>query len=1527
MPRKTNTKQPSSGGKRPLFLPFSTDSEVPSLEAQAENFISSLKELIPGADFTYILPQLSWQHALQQGEGYGATICCRTANMSEPAPLGSLPLMTPRKTLVIDGVERTFLTVLLPNAKIDSTLSEFECTRDLAGFTAKQLDIYGYLANYCRHKVELQHRYKANLEGKLQKLQEQPCDEHDDDERKKIKEKLNELDESFMNGGVNGFKKALNGKLCLQYIPALDICNPLSELEHLRKVVFLRGARTRKGRDIHPSQYGRLCVVHTPESEKIGLRLHLARYTKVIEGQICTPVKLDVSGRLEEKYIPPLQDRKQRIADLWQASDNGSLVIRGAEEISDDQTCYTNSVKVDSSEVTASDCYPDQLLSFAALQIPFVHHNDPARAMMGAKNLKQATPLVSPETPVIRTGHEDEVARQSGRAVYARAAGRVSAVTPEAIMVGDQEYPLITCCFSRASRTAFGHTPLVRPGEEVAVGQILADSSALQGGSLALGVNALVAYMPYYGLNIDDALVVSESLAKRLTSIHVESVTFPLRKGDIFRGWLTKVGDRAQSGKKLAQVERGGASVIVSVPGTIPEATVVRHLVSIDEVSIDLRLERPLRVGDKLMGRHGNKGVVSRILPDDEMPVFTANGNKHVVQIIMNPHGVIARMNLGQLCETHFGWVANEHPDADVRKRAMEAGAPFVSNDLDTLSGWLEEAGLDRSGKARVRLHDGTETTQPVVVGYQYIVKLNHLAEKKLSIRWNDKKAVSPITGQPTAGRFAQRGQRIGEMEMWALLAHGADNVAREFLSVKSGAPEFDDQPALSLSIAALVFYLRGLKIDLVFYDKDKNEIEPEDFDKTPYSSIQSYEVSLADEYRVTEGWGYHYDVSEGKAGRNKEAVRKKEPRKVIATKELYPSHGLPEMGYIKIHTEAQSYTVPVIPRVYRLREDDQLNLCYEKLLKAKSKYEKALNENNATDQEKYLQVIESQVTRINDTLLSRIKGKKGLIRKALLGRRINQSCRAVIVPDPDQAVDSIKVPASALTALELKDGDKALLNRQPTLHIHNMQAVTACPHDHDVISIHPLLCNGFNADFDGDTMALYHTGEKLPLWMDASRNIFSASNGQIGLSLSQDIVAGLAIASRDEKGRKELSEKFGAYYSVAEPLDKDKAAKIVADYFEETKDFEASLGLADELSKIGLKWATTGGVSFGLYDLNAIANDLDLPRAATDGEIEAALKRLLRKQPESCISTMINSGARGDVKQLRQMVVRRGSVQRIIGENTTHPVDGCYLQGLSPTNYYIASFGARNSLGDKKLTTPQCGYLTRKLAFAGANLCISLDDCNTEFGIEIPIEQALGRILLDDYDGCKSGDVVTFLLMGKNRGNSVVVRSPLTCKSEKGICAKCYGWHLSRRELPETGLHVGLLAAEVIGERATQDAMRTYHSGSQTGTITSFSRTKELFATPLEGLDKILAAVEELHTELYQGKLNRKHYEVILRALCTDIDLEKPDMIKMLGLGSKDLLTTWTLLSNAAFESPDKILRDGGEGVFNADTFSRMFR
>lgn len=619
--------------------------------------------------------------------------------------------------------------------------------------------------------------------------------------------------------------------------------NPLAAIEHMRCITATGPgglARERAGfevRDVHPSHYGRICPIETPEGPNIGLVSYLASYARVNDyGFIETPyLKIEqkegkaprVSSDIvyldageEEKYIiapasTELNSKNEIVGE--------SIIVRKFGEPD-----FEKSARVNYLDVSAR-----QTVSMTTALIPFVEHDDAARANMGSNMEKQAVPLIRPQTPVVGTGMEEAV-QHTGHLLTAIAPGMVTKVDGRSITIqeasGERVYHLQN--FVRSNQATCMHQrPSVSVGDKVKKGQVLVDSYATEQGQLALGQNVLVAFMSYGGYNYEDAIIVSDRLVRedRFTSIHIEKYSVELRDtklgpelltrdipnvseealsnlddrgivrigaevnaGDILVGRISPKGEtelsaeekllRAIFGDKAKDVkdtslrlphgERGkvvGVKIFSKDAGDELPSSVYQM------VEVAVAQMRKLSVGDKLAGRHGNKGVISVILPQEDMP-YLPDGRP--VDIILNPLGVISRMNLGQILETHLGWAADE-------LKYYAASPVFDGVSYDEISSELKSAGLPEDGK--VQLYDG-KTGEPfdqrTTVGINYILKLIHLVDDKMHARSTG--PYSMVTQQPLGGKAQFGGQRFGEMEVWALEGYGAAHTLQEMLTIKS---------------------------------------------------------------------------------------------------------------------------------------------------------------------------------------------------------------------------------------------------------------------------------------------------------------------------------------------------------------------------------------------------------------------------------------------------------------------------------------------------------------------------------------------------------------------------------------------------------------------------------------------------------------------------------------------------------------------------------------------------------------------
>lgn len=621
----------------------------------------------------------------------------------------------------------------------------------------------------------------------------------------------------------------------------MDQTNPLAEVEHKRRVSAMGPGgldRNRAGfevRDVHRSHYGRICPVQTPEGPNIGLVGHMALFARINEyGFLETPYRKVVDGRVTDdiEYLDAYQEDKVIIAHASEPlKPDGTFEHERVET----RSLYNKFEEVPAAEVQYMDIVPQQALSLAAGLIPFIEHDDAQRALMGSNMQRQAVPSVKPQAPRVGTGLETVAAYNSGQVVTAETDGEVVEVDGAHITIKDTKgesriYRLQA--FQRSNHsTAMTQHPLVKKGDKVKRGDILADGAATEQGELALGQNLMVAFIPWYGGNFEDAIVISEKVVKddRFSSIHIEDfivdvrdtklgpevvtrdipnvseeklrnlgddgivrVGAEVRSGDILVGKVTNKGEtdltpeerllRAIFGEKAKDVkdtslylQHGEMGKVVDVKIFSREEGDKLPSGVIQQVQVSIAQFRKLSVGDKLAGRHGNKGVIAKIVAEEDMP-FLADGTP--VDIVLNPLGVASRMNIGQILETHLGWAA-EKLDFHAASSAF-AGAPE-----ERIMEELKAAGLPEDGK--VDLYDGRtglKFDRKVTVGIMYILKLHHLVDDKIHMRSTG--PYSLVTQQPLGGKAQFGGQRFGEMEVWALEAYGAAHTLQEILTVKS---------------------------------------------------------------------------------------------------------------------------------------------------------------------------------------------------------------------------------------------------------------------------------------------------------------------------------------------------------------------------------------------------------------------------------------------------------------------------------------------------------------------------------------------------------------------------------------------------------------------------------------------------------------------------------------------------------------------------------------------------------------------
>ncbi len=642
-------------------------------------------------------------------------------------------------------------------------------------------------------------------------------------------------------------------------------------------------------RDVHHSHYGRICPIETPEGPNIGLIGSLATFARVNRyGFIETPYRVVKDGVVsnEIRYFTADREDEYIIAQANTEIDDKTgkitapfVVARYAEEYVEEPPL----------KVQLMDVSPKQIVSVATALIPFLEHDDANRALMGANMQRQAVPLLRPQAPVVGTGMEYRAAKDSGGCVLARSAGEVTQADAHVVVVKhdddglEHSYDLLKFTRSNAG-TCINQRPIVAVGEQVVRGQIMADGPSSDQGELALGQNVLVAFMPWEGYNYEDAILISERMVKddRFTSIHIEEyeceardtklgpeeitrdipnvgedslkdldengivrIGAEVRPEDILVGKVTPKGEteltaeerllRAIFGEKSREVRDTSLKVPHGEKGKIIDvkrfsrengdelSPGVNHL-----VRVYVAQKRKILQGDKMAGRHGNKGVIAKVLPEEDMP-YMEDGAP--VDIVLNPLGVPSRMNLGQIMETHLGWAA--------AMLGFHIATPVFDGAHDEdISEWLQDAGLPADGKTWLRDgRTGDRFGRPITVGYIYMLKLAHLVDDKIHARSTG--PYSMITQQPLGGKAQFGGQRFGEMEVWALEAYGAAYTLQELLTVKS-----DDvvgrvktyeaivkgenvlEPGVPESFKVLIKELQSLALDVKVLTEQREEVE-----------------------------------------------------------------------------------------------------------------------------------------------------------------------------------------------------------------------------------------------------------------------------------------------------------------------------------------------------------------------------------------------------------------------------------------------------------------------------------------------------------------------------------------------------------------------------------------------------------------------------------------------------------------------------------------------------------------------------
>ncbi|MGI9610848.1 MAG: DNA-directed RNA polymerase subunit beta, partial [Acidimicrobiia bacterium] len=718
----------------------------------------------------------------------------------------------------------------------------------------------------------------------------------------------------------------------------MDQPNPLAGLTHRRRLSALGPgglSRERAGfevRDVHSSHYGRMCPIETPEGPNIGLIGSLASYARVNQfGFIETPYRKVESGKVTDKveYLTAIEEERYVIAqanaplrDSGTFANKRVLVRRAGGEVE-----YVPGKDVDFMDVS-----PTQIVSVSTSLIPFLEHDDANRALMGSNMQRQAVPLLTADAPLVGTGVERRAAQDSGDMVISTVAGEVVEINGDEIIVkeakANKKHTFVLDKFRRSNQgTCMNHKALVKEGDKVKAGDVLADGPSTEAGELALGRNLLVAFMPWQGHNFEDAIIISERLVKDdvLTSIHIEEHEIDARDtklgaeeitrdipnvpaevlanlddegiirvgaevgpGDYLVGKVTPKGEteltpeerllRAIFGEKAREVRDTSLKVPHGETGKVIAVKVFKRSEGFDLppgvnelVRIYVAQQRKISEGDKLAGRHGNKGVISKVLAEEEMP-FLEDGTP--VDIILSPLGVPSRMNLGQVLETHLGWAAAQGWEPFKGKSpAVDGAEPWTKTATPVFDGAREDeimqvisnAKPNRDGDKLVKddgkatLYDGRTGEAfdtDITVGYIYILKLVHLVDEKIHARSTG--PYSMITQQPLGGKAQFGGQRFGEMEVWALEAYGAAYALQELLTIKSddvqgrvkvyeAIVKGDNipEPGIPESFRVLVKEMQSLCLNVEMLSAGE-EVELRELEEETYRSVETLGIDLS---------------------------------------------------------------------------------------------------------------------------------------------------------------------------------------------------------------------------------------------------------------------------------------------------------------------------------------------------------------------------------------------------------------------------------------------------------------------------------------------------------------------------------------------------------------------------------------------------------------------------------------------------------------------------------------------------------
>jgi DNA-directed RNA polymerase beta' subunit len=1250
-------------------------------------------------------------------------------------------------------------------------------------------------------------------------------------------------------------ERSLVHRFVLEYGQLVDRESPLSRILQREELTFHglggQNPKSTRGfylRDIDDDDIYRICPVLTPQGHKVGMRLYLARRSKV-------------------------DSEKKSIAAPAQPEKGDSL-------------------------------------SHAACLIPFIEHDDVSRALMGANMMKQALPLENPEVPWIQTGWEEELAASPEvsqdlkvNGVLSLGKNLLAAYLPwgletfeDGIVISESAARTLT---SKEEKFFWFNQDKKnwQEGDYLSF-QITRDNPRIPEENKSCLDNEGIVIT---GTDVKPGDILVSALLKRFKDINKTRSLDVTISHKFIEPLLKKGPDEVRDfSLRLPHTFKGRVTEIIDSRNT-SQTALPSDLVR--RIGVRVQRNQAVKVGDKIASRHGAKGVVVHILPDREMPYLKTGNSRCLddkclvkephrhVQVILNPLGVTGRLNLGQLYETTLAKVAESQNQAIVVK-------PFQKEwNLDQLSSALSSRGFSTDGKEQLYILE-EKIERPLryrsLVGPQYFLKLHHLAEEKSQVRRIGQPYDYTLRdNQPRVGKRLRKdeivgsGQRVGEMETWALAGHAAWNLLDDLLNVKSddrrllekvNDPGFNwNESRRPQAFANLILICRSLALNLRLL-RSEEDVTENFLEKNKGEAFDRVTLSFAKQEQLMD-WGRGGEVS------SVDLYAKSKKDRVLPLDKIYPDpEGLysrkifdpkkpwqmgliklakpvlhPMMRYFKREYNPDDYMltyIPVLPTSFRNERmgfykdfQDDLNVLYRNVIRQNSRAKKLLDE-EGTDQTQLDEAQRRLYAAVSNLFLggyvdgrSRrgirniMEGKQGLIRRHLAGKRVDYSGRAVIVGDPVLALDEAGLPDTIWNKL-FPGMDKAakpliLLNRQPSLHRYSVQAFQAVWHERgNVVCLNPFVCRPFNADYDGDTITIHvpckpeaiKQAEKLL----PTRNLLSQANGKMVLGFDKDVAIAAAYLTYDSEietdeeipltseeelplngrdlwereifngiqttvGRLLLRRLFGDILILNRTLGQDRwmdalekltklAAFEGASILEEfTKGISTLFGQI--LKKSGLSLSLQGFMSFSDSQESGIPSLLWLMR---------------------------QTGRYG--KDLEsQITQKRGQMRRPGREDVlTEPIQSNLLAGHTEQDYFLSAHGARAGLVDKGLITAHSGHLLRDWIYRLQHLYIVQNDCETAHGLDA--DQVDERQLLHTRF-----DVNGHLIEKITKG--LQFRSPWTCQAQDpaghpGICKKCYGYDPATGDLPALGLPVGILAAQALGERISQETLKSFHTG-----------------------------------------------------------------------------------------------------------------